>query len=122
LPVVHQVAIQGGHMRRVAFGMSIFGVTMAVPFVALALFPARVQSLPRAGEWMHTLKVFLGFIEIAAALKFLSNVDQVLNDPNVVLNRELFLVLLSGVLLVAVLYFLSVVRLEEERDTVALPV
>lgn len=73
----------------VSIGMATFGLTMAAPFVFLALVPGRVRALPRSGEWMHTLKVSLGFVELAAALKFLSNADVVLHWQ--ILPREVFL-------------------------------
>src|SRR5690606_18564488 len=73
------LAAQGGTMH-VIVGMGIFGLTMAIPFVVLSLVPGRLRGIPRAGEWMNTLKVFLGFVELAAALKFVSNVDLVVNE------------------------------------------
>jgi len=53
------------------FGMVIYGVVFAAPFVALSLFPKALDRLPRSGSWMETLKIVFGFIEIAAAVKFL---------------------------------------------------
>ncbi|HLQ37815.1 MAG TPA: cytochrome c biogenesis protein CcdA, partial [Planctomycetota bacterium] len=75
----------------VAIGMAVFGLTMAAPFMFLALLPGKVKQLPRSGEWMHTLKVSLGFVELAAALKFLSNVDIALDLG--LCPREVFLLL-----------------------------
>jgi thiol:disulfide interchange protein DsbD len=74
---------------RVAVGMAVFGLTMAAPFVFLALLPGRVKALPKSGEWMNTLKVALGFVELAAALKFFSNVELTLGWG--VMPREVFL-------------------------------
>ena len=51
--------------------MTIYGVVFAAPFVALSLFPTALEKLPRSGAWMETLKIVFGFIEIAAAVKFL---------------------------------------------------
>ncbi|MEC9049392.1 MAG: cytochrome c biogenesis protein CcdA, partial [Candidatus Neomarinimicrobiota bacterium] len=53
------------------FGMIIYGVVFAAPFVALSLFPKALDRLPRSGSWMETLKIVFGFIEVAAAVKFL---------------------------------------------------
>jgi len=53
------------------FGMVIYGVVFAAPFVALSLFPKALDRLPRSGSWMETLKIVFGFIEVAAAVKFL---------------------------------------------------
>jgi thiol:disulfide interchange protein DsbD len=105
------VGAQSG-LGRIALGMAAFGATMAVPFVALALLPGRMQALPRAGEWMHVVKVWLGFVELAAALKFLSNVDLVLQWS--LLPRELFLMLWFGIFLVAGVFLLGLFRLAGE--------
>jgi thiol:disulfide interchange protein DsbD len=56
-------------------GMLAFSATFSVPFIVFALFPKALTSLPRSGAWMNTVKVVLGFVELAAALKFLSNAD-----------------------------------------------
>ena len=53
------------------YGMVIYGVVFAAPFVALSLFPKALDRLPRSGSWMETLKIVFGFIEVAAAVKFL---------------------------------------------------
>ena len=53
------------------FGMIIYGVVFAAPFVALSLFPKALDRLPRSGSWMETIKIVFGFIEVAAAVKFL---------------------------------------------------
>ncbi|HHI78572.1 MAG TPA: hypothetical protein ENK02_01185 [Planctomycetes bacterium] len=88
-------------------GMGAFGLTMALPFMALSLIPSKMQALPRAGEWMNTLKVFLGFVEIAAAFKFFSNVDLVLGLQQ--LPNELFLALWTGIFLIAGFYLLGMI-------------
>lgn len=56
-------------------GMLLFSLTFSLPFVVFALFPNAMGALPRSGSWMNTVKVVLGFVELAAALKFLSNAD-----------------------------------------------
>jgi thiol:disulfide interchange protein len=103
------VGAQQGEKLKIALGMAVYGLTMAIPFVFLALVPKRIGSLPRSGEWMHHLKVFLGFVEIAAALKFLSNSDLVWSWG--VLTRELFLILWFGIFLAAALYLFGLIRL-----------
>jgi len=80
---------------RVAIGMGVFGLTMAIPFFFLSLVPGRVSAMPKGGEWMNTIKVTLGFVEVAAALKFFSNADMVLGWG--VLSRELFLLLWAAI-------------------------
>ncbi|MBI5852712.1 MAG: thioredoxin family protein [Planctomycetes bacterium] len=91
----------------VVLGMATFGLTMAVPFVALSLLPGRLRQVPRAGEWMNTLKVFLGFVEIAAAMKFASSVDLALHDGEPRwLEREPFLWVWVALFVVAAGYLL----------------
>ena len=70
-------------------GMTGFGVALALPFALFALFPAWLNSLPKSGGWMTTVKVVLGFLEIGLALKFLSNADMVGHWG--ILKREIFL-------------------------------
>ncbi len=101
-----------GDIGRIALGMAVFGLTIAVPFVFLSMVPAKVKALPKSGEWMHTLKVWLGFVEVAAALKFLSNADLVW-DWNV-LSRELFLWLWAGIFALAAAYLFAWIRLKDE--------
>ena len=70
-------------------GMMAFAIGLAAPFFLLALFPAYLRKLPRSGGWMVRVKVVLGFIVLAVMLKYLSNVDQVLQTHW--LTRERFL-------------------------------
>jgi len=107
---------QARSFGQILVGMTFFGLTMAVPFVGLALFPDLKRSLPRSGEWMHTLKVTLGFIELAAALKFISNVEYALKWY--ILPRELFLYLTAAIALTTALYLLGMVRLRGESGEV----
>ncbi len=104
-------ASSGAGVGRVALGMAVFGLTMAVPFVGLSMIPAKVK----AGEWMHTLKVTLGFVEIAAALKFISNVDIVWEWQW--LSRELFLSLWVAIFVTTALYLFGMIRLKDEGTT-----
>jgi thiol:disulfide interchange protein DsbD len=71
------------------FALAGFGFAWAIIFGLLALFPQALQSLPKSGGWMNTVKVVLGFIELALALKFLSKADLV--SKTFLLKRELFI-------------------------------
>ncbi|MFQ5507477.1 MAG: protein-disulfide reductase DsbD family protein [Planctomycetota bacterium] len=102
-----------GEQGRVALGMAVFGLTMALPFVFLALVPGRIAKLPRAGEWMNTLKVFLGFVELAAALKFLSNAEYAWQLY--ILPIPLFLGLWALIFVGAGIYLFGVFRSAEQR-------
>jgi thiol:disulfide interchange protein DsbD len=92
----------------VAFGMAIFGATMACPFVFLSLVPGKVKAMPRSGEWMETLKVSLGFVELAAALKFVSMVDFAFGWQ--ILPRELFLFLWTAIFGMWAMYLFGILR------------
>ena len=97
---------------RIILGMGIFGLTMATPFVLLALFPGWLKSMPRSGVWMHTVKVFLGFLEIAAALKFFSNADiAYFGGEDFLISRQLFLILWAAIFLAAGIYLAGAHRL-----------
>lgn len=109
------VGAQGGRAEAM-LGMGIFGVVMATPFVLLALVPGAVASMPRSGQWMNTLKVFLGFVEVAAALKFLSNVELVLGLE--ALPREHFLFLWAAIFAVAAAFLFGMIRYKGDSGEV----
>lgn len=90
-------------------GMLAFSGTFAIPFFLLSLFPRSLSSLPKAGGWMNNLKVVMGFLEIAAALKFVSNVDLVWGWG--ILSRELFLSVWIGCCLLSAIYLLGFFRM-----------
>ncbi len=69
------VSASQGNWQMPLVGMLAFSTVFALPFFVLALAPQLVSQLPRAGGWMNSVKVAMGFLEIAAAMKFLSNVD-----------------------------------------------
>lgn len=89
-------------------GMGGFGLALALPFALFALFPGWLNQLPRSGSWLNTVKVTLGFIEVALAIKFLSNADLVMNWG--IMPRELFIALwiLTGIGLT--LYLFGLIR------------
>ena len=81
-------SLSSGGAIQLTLGMAGFGLSLALPFVLFALFPSWLNSLPKSGGWMTTAKVFLGFLELAFALKFLSNADLVQHWG--LLKREVF--------------------------------
>ncbi|MBI1761510.1 MAG: thioredoxin family protein [Acidobacteria bacterium] len=83
-------------------GMAAFATAFAAPFFLFALFPRFLQALPKSGGWMNSVKVVLGFLEIGAAFKFLSNVDLVWGWNTV--SRNLVLAAWIGLALGAALY------------------
>ncbi len=101
------------NLTRIALGMGIFGLTMAVPFFFLSLVPGRISAMPKGGEWMNTIKVTLGFVEVAAALKFISNADVVLEWG--VLSRELFLLLWAVLAALAAAFLFGWIQIKGKR-------
>ncbi len=91
-------------------GMLAFAVGLAAPFFLLALFPAWLKKLPRSGGWMVRVKIVLGFIVLAVMLKYLSNVDQVLQTH--FLTRERFLAAWIVLFALPGLYLLSLLPME----------
>ncbi len=91
-----------------AIGMFGFAFALALPFTFFALFPSWLNNAPKSGSWMTTLKVFLGFIEIAFAFKFLSVADLAYGWG--VLNREVFLIIWILLALLMGLYMLGALR------------
>ena len=90
-------------------GMLAFSSAFALPFFLLALFPQALAALPKSGSWLDMMKAFMGFLEIAAALKFLSNADLVLGTN--LISRGTFLVVWAVVLGLAALFLLGLIRL-----------
>ncbi|MGS0747739.1 protein-disulfide reductase DsbD family protein [Halpernia sp. GG3] len=90
------------------FALAGFGLAWAIIFGLLALFPQALQSLPKSGGWMNTVKVFLGFIELGLALKFLSKADLV--TKTFLLKRELFVAIWIVITIGLVLYLFGVIK------------
>ena len=95
---------------RPLLGMIAFASGLALPFFLLALFPSYLKRLPKSGAWMARVKVVMGFIVLAAMLKFLASVDQVLQWN--VITRERFLAAWIVLFAMAGLYLLGFLRLE----------
>jgi thiol:disulfide interchange protein DsbD len=93
---------------QLTFGMSGFGLGLALPFALFALFPHWLQSLPKSGGWLTSVKVVLGFLELALAVKFLSNADLVKQWH--LLEREVFIAIWIVIGIAIVLYLLGVIR------------
>lgn len=90
------------------FALAGFGLSWAIVFGLLALFPQALQSLPKSGGWMNTVKVVLGFVELALALKFLSKADLV--SKTFLLKRELFIAIWIIITIGLVLYLFGKIR------------
>ncbi|MDE5661540.1 MAG: thioredoxin family protein, partial [Muribaculaceae bacterium] len=88
-----------------AIGMFGFSLALAIPFCLFAMFPSLLQSAPKSGKWMNTVKVVLGFIELALSLKFLSVADLAYGWH--ILDREVFIVLWVIIFALLGLYLLG---------------
>lgn len=95
------------------FALAGFGLSWALVFGLLALFPQALQSLPKSGGWMNTVKVVLGFIELALALKFLSKADLV--SKTFLLKRELFIGLWIVIAIGLVVYLFGKIRFPHDN-------
>ena len=95
-----------------AIGMLAFSTAFALPFFLLALFPSVLSKLPRSGQWLVSIKAFMGFLELAAALKFLQVADYSLQLG--LLTRPIFLAIWFTIAIVAGFYLLRIVRLPND--------
>ena len=97
-----------GNAMQLTAGMTGFGFALALPFALFALFPNALNALPKSGGWMTTIKVILGFLELALALKFLSNADLVSHWG--LLKREVFIGIWTLLALGLTLYLFGIYR------------
>ncbi|MFV0224962.1 protein-disulfide reductase DsbD family protein [Empedobacter falsenii] len=114
-------ATQGGNYYSLIVGMLGFSLALAIPFTLFAMFPGWLNSMPKSGGWLNTIKVSLGFIELAFALKFLSNADLVWQMNW--LPREIFLAFWIAIFIFLGLYLLGKFRLELDSpvQTIGVP-
>jgi thiol:disulfide interchange protein len=97
-----------------AVGMLGFSVALALPFTIFALFPSALKTLPKSGGWLNSIKVILGFLELAFALKFLSNVDLAYHWNW--FDREIFLSLWIAIGLLMGLYLIGKIKFSHDSD------
>ena len=107
-------ATAGGEWIYPVIGMLVFSATFALPFVGFALFPNGLSRLPASGNWMNTLKVVFGFIELAAAIKFLSNADLVWGWN--IISRPMAISATVVILFLTGLYLIGKLRLEHDES------
>lgn len=105
--LVGTLSENGGPMQLTA-GMAGFGLALALPFALFAVFPNLLQSIPKSGGWLNSVKVVLGFLELAMAVKFLSNADLV--EQWGLLKRELFLAIWILIGMLTILYLFGKIR------------
>ena len=115
-PIIGTLLVQAatsGALLGPAIGMFGFSFALAIPFVLFALFPSALNALPKSGGWLNSVKVVLGFLELAFALKFLSNVDLAYHWEW--FDREIFLVL--WIIIFALMGFYLLGKLKFAHDS-----
>lgn len=117
-PIVGTLLVQAASQGGLApvIGMLGFSSALALPFMLFALFPNWLQSLPKSGGWLNSVKVTLGFLELALAFKFLSNADLVLQLHY--LERETFLAIWIAIFGAMAFYLLGLIKLAHDPDQV----
>ena len=114
-PIVGTLLVEaaaGGNQIGPIVGMLGFSLALAIPFGLFAAFPGWLNSLPKSGGWLNTVKVVLGFLELALAFKFLSNADLVLQLH--LLEREVFLAIWIAIFGTMTLYLFGKIRLPHD--------
>ena len=107
-------AVSKGSYLGPAIGMLGFSSALAIPFTLFAIFPSWLKEMPKSGGWLNTVKVSLGFLEIALAFKFLSNVDLAYHWG--IFNRDVFLIIWIVVFGMWALYLLGKIRLSHDSE------
>jgi len=117
VPIVGSVAILAskGEFIRPFFAMLGFGMMFALPFTLFAFFPQWLSSLPKSGGWLNSVKVVLGIVEIALALKFLSQADVVYHWR--ILDRDVFIAIWISLSIMLGLYLLGKLKFSHDSDT-----
>lgn len=113
-PIVGSILISsaGGELIKPILGMFSFSLAFAIPFTLFAIFPEWLNRLPKSGGWLNSVKVVLGFLELALAFKFLSIADLVYHWG--ILDRDIFLVIWIVIFGALGLYLLGKIRLPHD--------
>lgn len=115
-PIVGSLLIEavGGKFLKPLLGMAAFGFGLALPFTLFAVFPSFLSNLPKSGGWLNSVKVVLGFIEIAFAFKFLSTADVVYHWG--ILDREIYLSIWIVLAFLLGMYLLGKIKFSHDSD------
>jgi len=122
-PVVGTVLVQSAVSQEFSgpiVAMVGFSSALALPFTLFAIFPKWISTLPKSGSWLNTVKVTLGFLELAFAFKFLSNADLVLQLH--LLERETFIAIWIAIFGLLTIYLLGFIQLPHDSKLEKLPV
>ncbi len=115
-PVVGSILIEavGGKFMKPLLGMAAFGLGLALPFSLFSMFPSALQSLPKSGGWLNSVKVVLGFLELAFAFKFLSIPDQTYHWG--LLDREVYIAIWIVIFFLLGMYLLGKLKFSHDSD------
>jgi thiol:disulfide interchange protein len=121
-PIVGTLLVEAASKGGIApiIGMLGFSLALALPFMLFAMFPGWLHSLPKSGGWLNTVKVVLGFLELALAFKFLSNADLVLQLH--LLEREVFLAIWIAIFGTLAFYLFGKIALPHDSSLTHLSV
>lgn len=113
-PIVGSILIEsaGGEIIKPILGMFAFSLAFAIPFTLFAIFPEWLNSLPKSGGWLNSVKVVLGFLELALAFKFLSVADQVYHWG--LLDRDIYIAIWIVIFGLLGFYLLGKIRLPHD--------
>jgi thiol:disulfide interchange protein DsbD len=122
VPIVGSVSIlaASGEIIKPLVAMFGFAITFALPFTLFAFFPQWLNTLPKSGGWLNSVKVVLGFLELALALKFLSQADLVYHWG--LLNRDVYIALWVAIAFLMGLYLLGKIKFPHDSDLPKIPV
>ncbi len=115
-PIVGSILVEsaGGHILKPIIGMLGFSLAFALPFTLFAFFPSWLTNLPKSGGWLNSVKVVLGFLELALGLKFLSIADQTYHWH--ILDREVYLALWIVIFFLMGVYLLGKLKFVHDDD------
>lgn len=115
-PIVGAILVEsaGGQILKPIIGMFGFSLAFALPFTLFALFPGWLNNLPKSGGWLNSVKVVLGFLELALGLKFLSVADQTYHWG--ILDREVYLALWIVIFALLGFYLLGKLKFSHDSD------
>ena len=116
-PIIGTLLVQAASMGNAvgpAIGMFGFALALSIPFSLFAIFPNLLQSMPKSGGWLNSVKVVLGFLELALALKFLSVADLAYGWR--ILDREVFIVLWIVIFILLGCYLLGKIKFSHDSD------
>ncbi|HBL76663.1 MAG: disulfide bond formation protein DsbD [Bacteroidetes bacterium GWF2_42_66] len=116
-PIVGAILVEsaGGQVLKPIVGMFGFSLAFALPFTLFALFPGWLSNLPKSGGWLNSVKVVLGFLELALGLKFLSIADQTYHWG--ILDREVYLAIWIVIFTLLGFYLLGKLKFAHDSDT-----